>query len=399
MKISLACLCAVTACAVVVTGHAQDKPPVRGEVRPVAQRVADRAFPSIFQAWNPADNLEEDPEATIARHDLFWHNPEGYGLRWDGPTPGLSTSFQPASLAAARALRARLIARNPHIVLLAEIRYRDAEPTYLPSDHRWWRRDSSGNRVTGWSEGGYFQFDWSNPEFRAHVAAQAKAVIDSGVVDGIMLDQWHEEDRGRLALLKTVRDAIGPDALIVVNANLQRVPKSAQYINGLFLENCFQHQRGGPCLGPMTLQDWTLIANSLVWAETHLRAPHVNALETWFVSSRHDLNRMRATTTLALTHSDGYVLFADPNPLPVPDHRHDWYPLWDFKSLGRPRSTMTKRRDGSFQREFSGGTVVYNPQGNKAVTVTFDGPRTSAATGVSSRTFTIDAMDGDLYLN
>ena len=44
---------------------------------------------------------------------------------------------------------------------------------------------------------------------------------------------------------------------------------------------------------------------------------------------------MRATTTLALTHGDGYCLFSDPNPLPTPDHMHNWYPFWN-KSLGRP---------------------------------------------------------------
>ena len=43
---------------------------------------------------------------------------------------------------------------------------------------------------------------------------------------------------------------------------------------------------------------------------------------------------LRATTTLSLVRSDGYALFSDPNPLPTPDHLHDWYPFWD-KSLGK----------------------------------------------------------------
>jgi len=331
--------------------------------KPVAQRITDRAFPSIFQAWNPAENLKEDPEMTLARHDLLWHVPEGYGLEWDGATPGISTSFRSASVAAARALRERLLARNPHMILLAEIRYRDAPPTYVPMDHPWWRRDARGNRVPGWEEGGYFQFDWDNPAFRAHVVAQATAAVDSGVVDGIMLDQWHQEDPGRVALVKDIRDAIGQDRLIVVNSNVVPLPKSARYINGRFLENCFEQQSGAPCRGPNTPKNWKLLADALLWAEKNQRVPHVNALETWSMGSRNELNRMRATTTLALTHSDGYVLFADPNTLPKPDHLHDWYPFWNLKSLGKPRARMTKRRDGAFQREFSGGTVVYNPMG------------------------------------
>jgi Hypothetical glycosyl hydrolase family 15 len=401
MKTGLSCnwLFTILISAIIAIGHARQSSPPNSNAKPVWQRIADRSFPSVFQAWNQAENLKEDPEMTIARHDLYWHVPEGFGLQWDGPTPGLATSFKPASTATARAHRDRLLARNPNMILLAEIRYRDAEPNYLPTDHRWWRHDAAGERVPGWEEGGYFQLDWGNAEFRAHVVAQAKAVVESGVVDGIMLDQWHEEDAGRLALLKRVRDAIGPDRLIIVNSSVHRVPKSAPYINGQFLENCFEPQRGTPCRGPKTPQVWKLLADSLLWAEKNLRQPHINAFETWFVDSRNELNRMRATTTLALTHSDGYVLFADPNDLPVPDHLHDWYPFWDFKSLGKPSAPMTKRRDGAFQREFSGGTVVYNPEGNKTVTVTFAGRRVSAATRKLSNTFTVDGMDGDLFLH
>ena len=78
-----------------------------------------------------------------------------------------------------------------------------------------------------------------------------------------------------------------------------------------------------------TAQDWKRIADTLAWAEANLREPRVNCLETWFHKSRDDLNLMRATTTLALTHSDGYCLFSDPNPLPTPDHLHNWYPFWN----------------------------------------------------------------------
>ena len=380
-----------------VGGYAQPRSSP-GPSASVAQRLAARSFPSIFQAWNGADNLNEDPEATLARHDLYWHLPEAYGLRWDGPSPGRATTFVATSAAPARAMRERLLARNPNMILLAEICYRDAAPTYLPADHRWWRRDSRGNRVSGWEEGGYLQLDWSNAEFRDHVVAQAKATIDTGVVDGILLDQWDEEDAGRLALVKAVRDAIGPDTLIIVNPEVRRIPRSARYVNGVFLENCFQPAPGQPCRGLNSPGAWKFVADVLLWAEKNLRVPRVNALEGWFVNSRQELNRMRATTTLALTHSNGYTLFGDPNDLPVPDHRHDWYRFWDAKSLGRPMAPMTKRHDGAFQREFTGGTVVYNPQGNRSVTVTFDGHRTSAATGRSAGTFAVDGMDGDVFL-
>jgi len=108
-------------------------------VKPPAQRIGDRSFPSVFQAWNGAENLKEDPEATIARHDLYWQVPEGFGLQWDDAYPGAAKSFLALSVASARALRQRLLARNPNILLLASIYYRDAPPNgYLPLDSPWW---------------------------------------------------------------------------------------------------------------------------------------------------------------------------------------------------------------------------------------------------------------------
>ena len=106
---------------------------------------------------------------------------------------------------------------------------------------------------------------------------------------------------------------------------------------------------------------------------------------------------MRATTTLSLTHSNGYCLFSDPNPLPTPDHRHDWYPFWN-RSLGKPVSERKQRVDGTFSREFEKGTVVYNPIGNSPASITFKESRKSLATGRTARQHKIAALDGDIFL-
>jgi hypothetical protein len=106
---------------------------------------------------------------------------------------------------------------------------------------------------------------------------------------------------------------------------------------------------------------------------------------------------MRAVTTLSLTHSNGYCLFSDPNPLPTPDHRHDWYPFWD-KSLGQPVSAGVTALDGTVRREFQNGCAVYNPMGNETVRIIFDQVRTSVATGEVSRNHTLESPDGDIYL-
>jgi hypothetical protein len=134
-----------------------------------------------------------------------------------------------------------------------------------------------------------------------------------------------------------------------------------------------------------------------VWAETHLREPRVNCLEIWFHKSRDDLDLMRATTTLVLTHSDGYCLFSDPNPLPTPDHLHNWYPFWE-RSLGKPLAERQSRPDGTVSREFEHGTAVYNPLGSRPVTVRFSERRKSVATGRVDEEHALGCPDGDIFL-
>jgi len=184
-----------------------------------SQRIEDRTFPSVFQAWSPATNLPTEPkDVTLARHDLIWSSPQFFGLVWNHDYKGLADDFTPESVTKAVAFRHKLLQLNPHIVLLAEIRYRDAHKSYLPEGHKWWLRDKQGQIVPGWQEGRFLCLDFHNPEFREQVAKQCRAVARSGVVDGVMLDGW-SDDPSRLALVREVRHAIGEKAIIIANAN------------------------------------------------------------------------------------------------------------------------------------------------------------------------------------
>ena len=352
----------------------------------IRRRIQGRAFPSVFQAWSGADNLKAEPALkTMARHDLVFHGPGAFGLRWDRSLAGLATGIRPDSVPRGLAVRRQLLELNPNIVLLAEIRYRDAPRGFLPADHPWWRRED-GNPVPGWAEGRFIQLDFGNPDYRRHVARRAGAVVGTGVVDGVMLDWWRD-DADRLALVQEVRRAVGADALILANANDRKTPRTAPYLNGYFME----------CYRSKTAADWHRIAETLSWAEEHLREPRVNCVETWYHASRKDLHLMRATTTLVLTRSNGYCLFSDPNRLPAADHRHDWYAFWE-KGLGQPVGPGRKRNDGAFTREFDNGFAVYNPMGNPEITLRFPEDLTSRATGKRGRTHRLAAPDGDIYL-
>lgn len=325
-----------------------------------------------------------------ARHDLLWLTPDGMELRWAGPYPGTSTSFTPASLAVARTRRATIAKMNPNAVILCEIRYRDAPKGYLPDDSTIWKRDDGGRALPGWVEGGHTLLDFAKPELRQIVVDQCRAIMESGVFDGVMLDSWNDEGPDRLTLLSDVRKAVGDDALIIVNTT-DRIPvKSASYINGIFMEGFMG-----------TWSDWHKAASNMQWMEENARSPQITALEGWFdlkTGSRLDLKRMRFVTTLSLLYSNGYVLFGDPNPLPTLDHAHNWYAFWN-KSLGRALDqSATVRPDGAVQREYEKGTVIMNPPENQSLTVKFDDSRKSAASGVESRSFILAPGDGDLFV-
>jgi hypothetical protein len=372
----------------------------------LTERKARRRKPSVFQAWNAADNLPaEDRWTTFARHDLAWVTAQQLGLRWDSPHTGLASEFAPDTVEHARQLRRGVQDLNPNLILLVEIRYRDASPGWLPSGHAWWKRDAVGRLVPGWDEGQFLQVDFANPECAARLAARAGAALQSGIFDGVLLDWW-QDDPDRLRLVQAVRQAVGDEAAILVNTNDRTTPQTTPWVNGYFME----------CTVTDRPEKWRQIEQTLLWAEAHCRPPVLNCLETWYHTSRRDLHLMRATTALSLTHSDGYCLFSDPNPLPTPDHLHDWYPFWDRRlgaalspagafrcrgvvmyeswNIGTP---MPDEKNRAAARAFEGGIVIYNPMDNPALVIDFETDRRSVATGIMGRRHWMGPCDGDIF--
>ncbi len=414
----------------------------------------------MFQAWSPIENKQEDPLNLMARHDLVFSSPEALlGISWQ-PEPGreyrgLMIKLDSSQMPAAAARKQQLLARNPHILLLVELSYHTRlyvpkereslhwwENGYYPPDSSYWLRDEKGQPVISWGEDtdgdgivderdsriGYL-IDFTNEEVQDLVAAQALALKESGLFDGIMLDLWNEyyattgstlsgvwrpilssnaELEARLNILKKIRAKVGDDFLILVNSNYLKTPRSAPYINGLFME-CFKDYDKG-----YTVSQLQQMERTLSWAEENLEEPRINCLEGWRVvydlradrearvmerDSEENQRWMRLITTLSLTHSDGYVLFGDDNAVPIEDHLHNWYDFWDAE-LGQPLSAKGKTYDdieGLFMREFTGGWAVYNRSGS-AIELSFSSPVTGAHSRISARSQIIPDMDGEIYL-
>lgn len=379
----------------------------------IAEKNKSKSAPSVFQAWYGIDMPEKFPQNTLdqrleaaAKHDLLWEEPlsqlgEGVelvlGLVWDHENHGLASGFTQESLEQAKKNRDKLLEINPNMLLLFEVRWRDAPGSFLPSDSDWWLKGESGEIVKGW-QGGWEPFlmlDYSNEEFQDNVARQCKIALESGVYDGVMFD-WN----GNLDIIKKTRKAIGENGLIIVNIHdeIAEGEKYKEYINGSFMEVNPGDDKSMVVEGvdpEWNLRDWDTIREALLWFEGNLLEPQINCLEVW--GNRDDLARMRATTTLGLTHSDGYLLYGDPNPLKTPDHLHDWYDFWDVE-LGNPESGLIERKDGGYQREFENATVIYNHYKNGEIAVSFNEERKRLSDQKVSTEFTIADRDGDIFL-
>lgn len=382
-------------------------PKARLREKSIADRVHDRDFPSVFQAWYPIDMPQEYPLDSLdnrlraaAKHDLLWEEPlsqlgEGYdlvlGLVWDHKHHGLADRFTEKSLQQALKNRRKMLQMNPNMIFLMEIRWRDAPMSFLPDTSSWWLRDRTGAIVTGWMGGWepFYKLDYNNPEFQDNVARQAAIAVQSGVYDGVMLD-WS----GQLEIIKKVRKVVGDSALIMVNIhdNIKDGQRYKDYINGSFMELNPVDSTWAPT---RNARQWDTIREALIWFEENLLEPRVNCLEVW--GDRDDLSRLRATTTLGLTHSDGYVLYGDPNPMVTPDHLHDWYAFWDV-DLGKPTGNREDKPDGSSWRQFEDGTVVYNHFQNQTVKLNFKDEHLRVSDGKTGNAFYMEDRDGDIFI-
>jgi hypothetical protein len=373
----------------------------------IIERVNGREYPSVFQAWYPIDMPDQYPLETLeqrlqaaSKHDLLWEEPlsqlgEGYdlvlGLVWDHHHHGLAKSFTEESLSQALENRKRLLELNPNMILLLEVRWRDAPMSFLPENSDWWLRDESGEIVTGWMGGWepFYKCNYDHPDFQDNIARQCKIAIESGVYDGVMFD-WS----GHTDIIRKTRETIGDEPLIIVNIHddIEDGETYKDYINGSFMELNIEDDTWIPVGNG---RNWDKAREALLWFEENLQEPRINCLENW--GDRKDLSRMRATTCLGLTHSDGFVLYADPNPLKTPDHLHDWYPFWDVE-LGKPLGPRTDQVDGSCWREFEGGMVVYNHYGNADITIHFESDHRRISDGSTGTEFSMSGRDGDIFV-
>ena len=383
----------------------------------IETRITDRNYPSVFAAWGGIVNLPTLSELEdISYHDLYFGTPPMLHLRFVETGQGVHLA---GDLSNAMKEREILEDKNPNLVLLAVINYYSGIPAQdYREDLPYFLRDENGDPVIDeyWGEA---LLDFTLPQTQNWVIQQAVAVFKCGLFDGILLDHWNEDRRlkehrtleeehaARDAILTGIREAVSDDFLIMANTNHSKIPRWASYINGTFMETIPALFADYKNYGYTDI-DLLEIESTLLWSEEHLREPRINGIEGWALvdelpDAQRNLQWMRLFTTLSLTHSDGYVLFALGNRSDTGDidyNDHYWYDFWNA-DLGTPiggKAQFYENREGLFIREFTNGWAVYNRSG-KEQQIKFPEVVSGVASGVKDkRSHTLPDLDGEIYL-
>ena len=410
-------------------------------VRPVKARIEGRNYPSIHVgatgAFKNAEGLETLKH--FARASLFGDshtfNSNEHGGLWFDKSPfggfvrsgGGSLHIQDI-----KQFHEDLLHENPNVLFLAEIRYHDGYSFGFAENSPYWLRRADGTIVrlplyvdAQGKESSETEtlVDFTNPDVIEMTIAQAVAVANCGLYDGIMLDNWHETSGGlglglvpievereaRVKILQGIRQAVPDDFLIAVNTTWRKIPHSAPYVNGALMETWGTGKSTSLEWGSgrYTRQDYRNYEGVLPWYESNLKEPNFVALgaKVPMHTDRHspeNLQTVRALTTLSLTHSDGYVS--------VGQHGYGniYYDFWDAP-LGLPiggdeskgvlyENPKGKVINGMFIREFTGGWAVYNRSG-KEQWVYLPEKVTGWASGVENKHWhTLGDLDGEIYL-
>jgi Hypothetical glycosyl hydrolase family 15 len=351
----------------------------------VAERIAGHNFPSIAKPWgNCVDFKINKRSEEIIHHDIAWESigkendkigNRIIGANWTGAYPALSSQFSNADAAIANKKEA--LNKNPNIIILAELRWRDYMDSLLPNDHEFWKRDSLGNRVIAKGDKmarTRYLLDTSNIHLVNQLLMQAKCMVESGIYDGVFLD-WFGPSAG---FFEKLRKAIGDKYLIITNSNYKYDAERAKYINGAYME-CYKTEN------PTVVSLW----------EQTVQSPKVNVVdmmgEANNLQGASDFKRMRNTTTFTLIHSDGYLLYGDHY------HNHHWFDFWDFK-LGNPITKEIMIEKDIYKRNFENGVVVNNAS-KQAKEIEFDTLMKRFSTNEISTKFLLESNDGNYFIS
>ena len=311
----------------------------------IAKKLAARRTINVFRAW---DTPQSGPSAVTS---------QSYGLYWTvRPMAPKST------------------------ITLSQLNWAFNYPRYSYDDYPgienfimeedWIHEEEYGKTLT-------LKFwDQNFPEYIGNVAA-----AEAKYQDGIMLDWWRDQggvlkstglDEAKMKVVRTniakaIREALGPEKIILGNVGWDRNPVTLEYINGVFLE---LYKKPGK--QRYNSKDLRKIEQLLQFYEKCLRWPKMIAMAPWRVSEKGDYQSIPATspeniryaklfTAMAMVvPSNGYILYSDNNwDREDSDYGHSYYEFYNT-DFGQPTTPLEELNDGAAYKVFEKGLIAYN---------------------------------------
>ena len=269
------------------------------------------------------------------------------------------------------------------------------DTTYKLTDQMYLKNSSGEKCAFGWESDEWnhdeiYSMDPRNPEWKELIVSFYSTVLEQPQHDGIIVDMVVEEQYwcpGSISreewisatkqIMEEIQEKNTQSKLVIFNAGLQYedLDEFKEDMDGYVLEN-------------FLVECGASYEQGLAAAETPYIV--VYAVDT-DDSGLKDLNRMRLGLTLSLLNDNTYFAY-DFGPR---DHGQAWwFPEYDV-DLGEPLGVYYEK-DGAYWREFENGVVVSSP--NKEAAVEFETEYIDATTGISSKTFVVEAGDGRIYL-
>jgi hypothetical protein len=295
----------------------------------------------------------------------------------------------------------RLRELNPHLLVLPYVDVIEG-PDNPAVPAAWWALNDKGERWSGWP--GYLRVRTELPEvLQYNLDRVRERVLGREVFDGVFYDCW-DPDPWLVPRTAELRDG---QAVVMVNAwNLPS--KGMASLNGALAED----EVNRIITGQVDFEDF--VSRYLRWCResrkpvTTTLVCHPQSLNDdpwrWTAMTQEqrvaeadrahqeDQQTMRFGLTTTLL-GDGYFGYDTGT---MGRGNWWWYPEYDAP-LGYPRGDAARNPDGTWQREYDGGTVVVNGSAYDAV-VTFPQSRRDLSTGRIARRFTLPMYDGRILL-
>jgi len=351
-------------------------------------------YPRIGMLWSAVRG--EQGIESMARHDLIMAGHSSLGLKPNRKSVGLSTGFTQESIEEAQKRIQQIRSLNPDALVIADLLFYEYPDDWLPEDHLWWLR-KNGERQQFWP--GTHRMDWNNEEYRQKVIQQTLALKQTGA-NGVFYDNLRNEPEPWISFLSELREAIGDDFLILINAgyDVGTYNFAYPYINGIMYESGWSHDR----------TDWDETIRQMQHSQSLLREPKISLIER-FEESRSragwpgdsktgqkppaDPAARRWSLCYALTISNFYYLFSDNT-----SHRHDWYPEYDIK-IGMPVEDGNRINSHVWSRKYEKALVVVNlPGAEEDYTLEFATSHHDSFTGEKGAKFMIPPGEGRILM-